>query len=241
MSPDTKLKFLVVDDEPLQLELLRGLVAAMPWLVDIVACSDGREAIEYLDNINNDPMPDLVITDYYMPDVDGLGLLSHIKSDERLKEIPVLMVSVFDRPELQEKAMALGVDDFLERPLNKHMVLARCRGLLHVSRSMKEPMAHNVDLPGTAGSDNTILINEGQLHLLYKRGVVKDVLVREVKEDKLQFELIILFFNSSDIGLVITTRNKPRRWRNLNLLPEFLRRICPSIKQAVIVLDDCEQ
>ncbi len=76
----------------------------------------GREALDYLSSINKESI--LILSDINMPGMSGFELLKHIK-DEYSKPPPVvMMISAFGDDENYSRAMNLGADDFLTKPLN---------------------------------------------------------------------------------------------------------------------------
>lgn len=81
---------------------------------DVLDASDGVQALEVL---KSHPV-DLVITDINMPNKDGYELISDIKTDEALKHIPVLVMSVFDTGEHLKKALSLGALDYLVKGMH---------------------------------------------------------------------------------------------------------------------------
>jgi len=77
----------------------------------VIEASDGIEAIKLLSERN----PDLIILDLYMKGMDGLKVLSLIKTDQKWKELPVIVCSAHDTQEVKEKVMNAGADGFLSK------------------------------------------------------------------------------------------------------------------------------
>ena len=81
-----------------------------------VFAHSGQEALDYLSGLNRESI--LILSDINMPGMSGLDLLKHIK-DEYSKPPPVvMMISAFGDDENYSRAMSLGADDFLTKPLN---------------------------------------------------------------------------------------------------------------------------
>ncbi|HYC34670.1 MAG TPA: response regulator [Candidatus Paceibacterota bacterium] len=76
---------------------------------DVLDAKNGVEALEILKN----KKVDLIITDINMPEKDGYQLLAEVKADEKLKDIPVIVMTVFDEGEHVKKALELGAADYL--------------------------------------------------------------------------------------------------------------------------------
>ncbi|MFA4919091.1 MAG: response regulator [Thermodesulfovibrionales bacterium] len=77
----------------------------------VIEASDGIEAIKLL----TEQKPDLIILDLYMKGMDGLKVLSLIKTDQKWKELPVIVCSAHDTQDVKEKVMNAGADGFLSK------------------------------------------------------------------------------------------------------------------------------
>ena len=105
-------RILVTDDSvTARKRLTRSLLR---YDVEIVEANDGSEALELL----KDQEFAAVFSDLEMPNIDGLGLLAEIKSRERTRQIPVVIVSSRIEDEFQSRARALGVDGYLGKPID---------------------------------------------------------------------------------------------------------------------------
>lgn len=92
------MKILITDDDPTNRMLLRELLSMLD--VTIIEATSGREAI----NITKDQMPDLILMDHTMPEMMGYEALKEIRKEEKLKEIPVVMITGdFEIQEYQEE------------------------------------------------------------------------------------------------------------------------------------------
>ncbi len=102
-------KILVVDDEAdLRLMVSRGLAKRG---YEVTGGKDGREALEQARRL----LPDLIILDIFLPFMNGDDVVRALKKDEKLKQIPVILISSV--PEgLDEKAAASGADAYLHKP-----------------------------------------------------------------------------------------------------------------------------
>ena len=72
---------------------------------------------------------DMVVTDINMPEMDGFGLLRNIRESERFKAIPVLMLTIRELAEDQVAGYETGADDYLTKPFDNEVFLARLRVL----------------------------------------------------------------------------------------------------------------
>ena len=117
---------LCVDDEPVNLSLLKGIL--LPCGYRLVFAQNGHEALAKL----VEESIDLVLLDLMMPEMDGFEVCRRIKSDERRKNIPVIMLTAFSAKENRIQAIEAGAEDFISKPFDSAEVLARVAMLLQV-------------------------------------------------------------------------------------------------------------
>jgi diguanylate cyclase (GGDEF)-like protein len=118
---------------------MRAYVArllAPHWEVESVA--DGLQALEAA---RRDP-PDLVLTDVMMPNLDGFGLLRALRSDERTRNTPVIMISARAGEESRVEGLEAGADDYLVKPFGARELLARVNTRLEISRLRREAVSN---------------------------------------------------------------------------------------------------
>jgi len=125
-------RVLVIDDEPEILRMLEKSLRAEGYTVEVAR--DGREAEEKLKGAP----PDMVVLDAMLPHVHGFELCSRIKGDQRLRNVPVLMMSAVYRGWrfAQDAREAFGADDYLEKPFHLADVLRRVHERLETPRGM---------------------------------------------------------------------------------------------------------
>ncbi len=105
-------KILIVDDEEtLTFSLYQAFIKA-PYDCEVVTASSGEEALDKFDG----GFFDLVITDIAMPGIDGLELLSIIKS--RSPETKVIIITAYGTDEREERAYKIGADKYIEKPFD---------------------------------------------------------------------------------------------------------------------------
>lgn len=100
---------LICDDEPALRELIR---ASMDDGYEFAEASDGILALELAREVS----PDLVILDLMLPRLSGLEVLARLNEDERLKDVPVLVITAWN--ETREDVLAAGADDFVSKPFD---------------------------------------------------------------------------------------------------------------------------
>ena len=116
---------LVVDDEPLNIDLLVQELEVLG--VDTISANNGREAIDYA--VANPP--DLVLADILMPVMDGFEMCREWKAHPILRSIPFVFYSgTYTEPKDQEFAFRLGADAFLAKGSDNHQFLIEVERLL---------------------------------------------------------------------------------------------------------------
>jgi len=116
---------LIVEDSPTMRQLLVYAMQRVEGLVTIEA-SDGVDALQRLSEI----VPDIILADINMPVMDGLKLVKRVRSDERLKEIPIVIITTEGGDEDRERAMTLGANAFITKPIQAPQVVKVVRELL---------------------------------------------------------------------------------------------------------------
>ncbi len=100
---------LICDDEPALRELIR---ASMDDGYEFAEASDGIIAMELAREVS----PDLVILDLMLPRLSGLEVLARMNEDERLKDVPVLVITAWN--ETREDVLSAGADEFVAKPFD---------------------------------------------------------------------------------------------------------------------------
>jgi signal transduction histidine kinase/FixJ family two-component response regulator len=100
----------------------------------------GKEAFEKTLAI----VPDLIITDLIMADMDGLALCKKVKTDERVSHIPVIMLTAKAENEDKIEGLATGADDYITKPFNKKELIVRARNLIDQRNKLREKYTNQV-------------------------------------------------------------------------------------------------
>jgi two-component system phosphate regulon response regulator PhoB len=127
-----KERILVVDDEEDLLELVRYNLSKEGYRVACVAT--GEEAIEHA----RKEVPDLIVLDLLLPNVDGLEVCRRLKTDSKTKHIPILMLTAKSEEADVVTGLELGADDYMTKPFSPRVLLARLRTVLR-RRAVEPP------------------------------------------------------------------------------------------------------
>jgi signal transduction histidine kinase/DNA-binding NarL/FixJ family response regulator len=120
----SKQTVLIVEDNAEMRYYLREVLAGK---VDLAEACNGREALDWL----KEKTADLVITDLMMPVMDGEELITHLKSADAYKKIPVIMLTALADTKNQLNMLRLGIDDYIVKPFSAPELRVRVYNLLH--------------------------------------------------------------------------------------------------------------
>ncbi len=123
-------RILVADDNSDMREYLRRLLSER---FTVIAVANGAQALAYLHN-HADALPDLVLADVMMPEVDGFGLLRALRSDPATATLPVMLLSARAGEEATVEGLEAGADDYLVKPFSGREVLSRIEARLEITR-----------------------------------------------------------------------------------------------------------
>ena len=133
ITDDRRLRLLIVDDEQTNILVLGNLLGSD--LYDLMVASSGHEAISLLQQ--TDPLPDLILLDIMMPDMDGYQLYRQLLSMPRCADIPVIFVTALDREQDILKGLELGAIDYITKPFSSRIVQHKVRNIAHLLGLMK--------------------------------------------------------------------------------------------------------
>ena len=123
---------LIVDDTEINLILFSALVKKLDDCVAHPFMSALQGLLWAADN-----EPDLVIVDYMMPEIDGLEFIRRLREIPACEGVPVVMITANDQKQLRYRALDLGANDFLIKPVDKVEFLARTKNMLNLSQARK--------------------------------------------------------------------------------------------------------
>jgi len=209
-NEEKKYSILVVDDDPANLKLLELILYKEDYKV--ITAQSGKEALE----ITKTVLPDIIFLDVMMPGMNGFDLCAHLKKDSRLQNIPIIFLTSKIDPDSIVRGFECGAADYVTKPYNKVVLLARLRTHLRLKKSLERlldlekkniTMAlttatnHEINQPLTVLSGNLFLLrqslNENNLNTEQRRYIelmensinkIKEILERFRTATKFRYE-----------------------------------------------------
>lgn len=117
---------IIVDDQATNRNLFSRLAKSISSDISVNAFADPLDALSWL----SENTPDLIISDYKMPQMDGAELIRRIRELPALIDLPVVVVTVYEDREFRLQALEAGATDFLQSPVDHHEFATRARNLL---------------------------------------------------------------------------------------------------------------
>ena len=105
-------RIVVVEDNEKNMKLFRDVLEASGF--ETVEATTGQQAID----LTVEHMPDLVLMDIQLPDIDGIEALGRLRADERTASIPVLVLTALAMDGDRERFLAAGFDDYISKPVD---------------------------------------------------------------------------------------------------------------------------
>jgi two-component system cell cycle response regulator len=217
-------RLLVVDDVPANGRLLAARLNAEYY--DVRTVSNGRD----VQDIAADWQPDVILLDVLMPDMDGYEVCRRLKSQSVTTHIPVVMVSALKEQPDRQHGLRAGADEFLSKPIEHPILLARLRGIIRLKQLLDEWRARGMAAaslglmpqsfrPAAAENSNVLVIDDLSTRALHMRDIlaqqnIASVLVQNDKAvlpalQTTSFDLIVLslsLLSSDPLRLVARLR-----------------------------------
>ncbi len=132
MSENEAKRILVVDDEEHILELIKFNLEREGY--EVVLCDNGEDSIAII----KDGKIDLVVLDLMLPGMDGSEVCSKIKGIEKLKTLPIIMLTAKGKEEDRISGLELGADDYITKPFSVRELIARIKAVLRRSEGVSK-------------------------------------------------------------------------------------------------------
>lgn len=123
-----KAKILVIDDEPIVRLTIEGLFTHEN--LELIFASNGVSGITLAQEV----LPDAILLDLMMPDLDGFEVCRRVRSMPSLSEVPIVMITAVDQRDAKLRGLDAGVDDFLTKPFDTLEIQIKVRNILKLNR-----------------------------------------------------------------------------------------------------------
>jgi two-component system alkaline phosphatase synthesis response regulator PhoP len=128
---DSKIKVLIVDDEPDILEFLHYNLSRNGF--DTVQASNGKDAIKLADQ----ETPDLILLDIMMPDMDGVETCYELRKNAKLKDTLIAFLTARSEEYSEIAGLEAGADDYIQKPIRPRLLLSRIKALMRRKESSR--------------------------------------------------------------------------------------------------------
>ena len=116
---------LAVDDDKINLMLLRSLLAKSEIVIEVIEVMNGQEAIRQLKGRDD---IDVMLLDIIMPIMGGLETIQVVRADANIKQVPIIVLTTDETK--REEALELGANDFLMKPINKTALVEKMQSVV---------------------------------------------------------------------------------------------------------------
>ncbi|MCG3195929.1 MAG: response regulator [Candidatus Omnitrophica bacterium] len=225
MTAAAKPRILIVEDDPFSQQVLKKILSEQGF--EVVTAENGARA---LDHLKAGPSFDVILSDWMMPNMDGVELCSRVKEDEALRGTFFILLTSREKTEDKVRALDLGVDDYLTKPCHQEELVARVRAGIRI-RSLQSDLINLekrvavVQVAATAGHEinNPLTGIFGYLDLLedsIRSGAAPEALLGYVERISKQATRIRDIVQRLSSLKEVQTKAYVGRQRILDLFPE---------------------
>ena len=134
-----KKSILIIDDNPSIRNYLIGIFKAH---YQLFVAESGEQGMKMIREI----LPDFIISDVMMQGITGIEICSLVKEDAALCHIPVVLLTASTSPEIKLKGLEIGADDYISKPFDKDLLMARVAGILKSKNSLQKYFYNEITL-----------------------------------------------------------------------------------------------
>ena len=131
---------LMVDDHPKNLQVLGAILRKFNY--NIAVARSGQQAIDFVNTV----IPDLILLDIMMPQMDGFEVCERLKQNEKTADIPIIFVTALDSHQDKLRGFSSGGVDYITKPFHQEEVVARVKAQLTIQKQRKELSQTNIRL-----------------------------------------------------------------------------------------------
>jgi DNA-binding response OmpR family regulator len=177
----SEVDILIVEDSPTQTEQLKYLLEKNSY--SVVVAENGLQALAVLEKY----IPGIIISDIYMPDMDGYELCYRVKTQNRKVKIPVILITSLSYPEDVIKVLECGADIFITKPYDEDYLLSNVRQIIANHKLYQaERVRIGVEIM-FGGKRRVVMANKQQLFTLlistFEAAVFRNKELLEIQEE----------------------------------------------------------
>lgn len=120
----------IVDDQATSRVIMENIAKSIDSNIEVKSFDNAQAALQEAERSD----PDLILTDYKMPNMDGVEFIERVRKSSNFKDIPIIIITALDDKEALYRALEAGATDFLVKPVDVHECQVRCRNLLTMQR-----------------------------------------------------------------------------------------------------------
>ncbi len=170
-------KILIANDQNVDFLVISSYIKLTVENIEIIRAENGRVAIEKAKNL----LPDLIIMDWEMPEMNGIEAIKKLKADDDTKDIPVIMITAVNKSTANlDTAFNAGAVDFVRYPIDKIELQARIKSVLLLSLYYKEMV--NAEKKARELLEEIVERKKIELSLLTLTSIHKRNLLSELKK-----------------------------------------------------------
>ncbi len=209
---------LAIDDDPVMRDLLQQFLSREDF--NVHTARGGGEGLQLAHELH----PDVIILDVMMPEMDGWAVLSELKADEALRDIPVVMVSILDNRDL---GFALGVSEYLLKPVERERLVSVLRKYQRDPKNLfaKQPILIVEDEKSVRTIFREILEHEGWAVSVADNGITA---LEEMRKQQPSIILLDLLMPEMDGFEFIAELHKNSAWQDIPVVVITGKRLSPE-------------
>jgi len=178
-------RILVIEDDPVYHTVIKHILENSDYKLEIIHTSNATEALRILEK----ELPDLILTDWEMPEINGIEFCKIIQKKEEFEQIPIIMCTGANTSsENLKTAFESGVVDFIRKPIDKMELISRVNSMLKLSESYKKIKEQKEELQLEKDKSDKLLLN------ILPKKVAEDLKEKGKTEPKL-YDNVTVFYS----------------------------------------------
>jgi adenylate cyclase len=216
---------LLVDDDPNNLLLLESLLALQEYKTQ--SATSGQAALD----LAQSSQPDLILLDVMMPDMDGFEICNILRQQEHLKTVPIIFLTALDDDESQLQGMEMMADDYITKPFNSQLLLAKVKNILRLNQMRTQSVQTQIKQQTLTPLQNSEEFSQKFTSFVptqFLKRIAPNGIESIQLGNKIEVELSILFCDIRKFTAITESQNSSQTFEWLNY---FLNQMSSCITQ----------